>query len=101
MSDISTVKALTFDLFGTVLDLGASLEQPIDQFLTDTRAHVSVEQFWGDWRLRQRLEQYRDTVMMLRHSGYLATVNNAVRYVAACHHVNASQDDFDKLMAAW
>ena len=101
MNDASSVKALTFDLFGTVLDLGTSLEQPIASFLEDTGANVSSEQFWVDWRIRQRLEQYRDTIMMLGHSGYLATVNRSMRYVAAAHKVEANDTDFERLMSAW
>ncbi len=98
---LNSIKALTFDLFGTILDLGSSLREPIARFHSDTNAAVSVDDFWSSWRLRQRLEQYRDTMMALGHSGYLATVNNSLRYVAAEHDVDATEDDFDRLMASW
>ena len=46
------VQALTFDLFGTVLDLGESLIPFIDPFLKGKRAEIDAEAFWGQWRLR-------------------------------------------------
>ena len=95
------VVALTFDLFGTVLDLGTSLRQPIDDFLHTTKADISTDIFWADWRTRQRLEQYRDSLMMLGHSGYLATVRRAMVYVAESHGVGASEGDYEGLMSAW
>ena len=101
MTDMPEVQALTFDLFGTVLDLGSSLEQPIAEFLRATGASISPGQFWAEWRTRQRLEQYRDTLMMLGHSGYLVTVRRSLRYVAALNHVDAVDSDYDRLMAAW
>lgn len=101
MSELTEIKALTFDLFGTVLDLGESLRQPIADFLQSSNANVTAERFWSDWRTQQRLEQYRDTMMALGHSGYLETVRRAMRYVAACHDVHASEPAYRRLMAAW
>jgi 2-haloacid dehalogenase len=95
------IRALTFDLFGTVLDLGASLRQPIADFVASTNADVTPEQFWEDWRIRQRLEQYRDSLMMLGHAGYLETVRRAMHYVTDTHHVEATETEFNTLMAAW
>jgi 2-haloacid dehalogenase len=97
----SEIRALTFDLFGTVLDLDSSLEQPIKEFLTSVEAEVSTAQFWLDWRGRQRLEQYQDTIMMLGHSGYLETVRRALYYVAAMHRVRAKESEFRRLMDGW
>ncbi len=73
----SYVKALTFDLFGTVLDLGGSLTPHIDAFLKSKGMGISPDQFWERWRYRQRIEQYQDTLMMLGHSGYLETARRA------------------------
>jgi 2-haloacid dehalogenase len=95
------IQALAFDLFGTVLDLGSSLDQPIAEFLASADAHVSAAQFWLDWRMRQRLEQYQDTIMMLGHIGYLETVRRALHYVAAAHRLCAEESDFRHLMDAW
>ena len=101
MNSKPNVKALTFDLFGTILDLGTSLSPAISAFLQATGASMTQAQFWAEWRIRQRLEQYRDTIMMLGHSGYLAAANNAMRYVTESNRIVATEDDYDRLMAAW
>ncbi|MFN2202959.1 MAG: haloacid dehalogenase type II [Caldilineaceae bacterium] len=101
MSKPDGILALTFDLFGTVLDLGTSLRQPIGEFLRTTNAELSVDSFWADWRTRQRLEQYRDSLMMLGHSGYLETVRRAMVYVAESHGIEAGEGAYDELMSAW
>ena len=59
------LKALTFDLFGTILDLGGSLRPTIEAFLSRKGSEVTAEVFWDHWRARQRIEQYQDTIMML------------------------------------
>lgn len=72
MATFPDVKALTFDIYGTVLDLTGSLAPIIDDFLKAKGATVSTAQFWGDWRARQRLEQFQDTIMMVGHYAYVA-----------------------------
>ena len=81
MANFAETKALTFDLFGTILDLGGSLTPFIKESL-DARdvVDVSAAEFWEQWRYRQRIEQYQDTIMMLGHSGYLETVRRALHY---------------------
>ena len=54
-------RALTFDLFGTVLDLGGSLTPYIADFLSAEGSEVAADEFWEQWRYRQRLEQFQDT----------------------------------------
>ena len=56
-SGLSAVKALTFDLFGTVLNLAGSLTPRIAEFLESKAAPVSAADFWTQWRYRQRIEQ--------------------------------------------
>ena len=46
MSVYPGVKALTFDLFGTVLDLGGSLTPPIAKLLEEKGADSSADEFW-------------------------------------------------------
>jgi len=84
------VKALTFDLFGTVLDLGGSLTPYIADFLQTKKSSVDATTFWNQWRARQRLEQYQDTIMMLGHSGYLETARRAFVYTLKLNQVEAS-----------
>lgn len=101
MSDVSTVQALTFDLFGTILDLGGSLTPPLRPFLQGKKATISAEQFWEQWRVRQRLEQYQDTLMMLGHSGYLETVRRAFVYVLRQNRIDATADEVATFMQNW
>jgi 2-haloacid dehalogenase len=67
MPHLEKVEALTFDLFGTVLDLGGSLTPFLEVMLKDQGTGVSAQTFWQQWRYRQRLEQFQDTIMMLGH----------------------------------
>jgi len=101
MQNLSTIKALTFDLFGTVLDLGGSLKPFIAKFLEEQGASVSTDQFWDQWRVRQRLEQYQDTLLMLGHSGYLETVRRALVYTLRLNQIEMSPEEVAGVMLAW
>jgi 2-haloacid dehalogenase len=101
MQAFPEVQALTFDLFGTVLDLGGSLTPFIARFLEAKGAAVSPPRFWEQWRVRQRLEQYQDTLMMLGHSGYLETSRRALVYTLALNEIEASGAEVTELMQAW
>jgi len=65
MTSIKSVKALTFDLFGMILDLAGSLTPFIGRFLKTKGSAVDPGRFWEQWRYRQRIEQYQDNIMML------------------------------------
>ncbi|MFO8089977.1 MAG: haloacid dehalogenase type II [Desulfatiglandaceae bacterium] len=95
------IKALTFDLFGTVLDLGGSLQPYIEKFLQAKGTKLSAEDFWARWRARQRIEQYQDSLFMLPHAGYLATSRRALVYVIAVSGIKAAVREVDELMSAW
>ncbi|MEW6265273.1 MAG: haloacid dehalogenase type II [Thermodesulfobacteriota bacterium] len=101
MDNLSEIKVLTFDVFGTILDLGGSLTPFIADFLKNKGASVGAERFWEQWRARQRIEQYQDTIMMLGHGGYLETSRRACVYTLALHHIPASTDEVADLMSAW
>ena len=101
MKKFSNIKALTFDLFGTILDLGGSLTPFIAQFLKSKGSEVSPEGFWGQWRGRQRIEQYQDTIMMLGHSGYLETARRGFVYTLRLNGVEASDEEVEHFMRAW
>ncbi len=101
MRDFSTVQALTFDLFGTILDLGGSLTPPLQPFLQAKEATVTAEQFWGQWRERQRLEQYQDTLMMLGHSGYLEVARRAFNYVLRRNGIAFTPEEEAAFMQNW
>lgn len=101
MAAFPHIKALTFDIFGTVLDLGTSLKPFIADFLEDKGADALPDHFWAQWRARQRLEQYQDTIMMLGHSGYLETARRAFVYTLGLNQLSASQEEVAKFMEAW
>ena len=101
MTNLSETKALTFDVFGTILDLSGSLTPFIADFLKNKGAGVGAERFWEQWRSRQRIEQYQDTIMMLGHSGYLETSRRACVYTLALCGIPASNSEVKDLMAAW
>ncbi|MEZ4709106.1 MAG: hypothetical protein R3A44_18005 [Caldilineaceae bacterium] len=63
MNPYPNVKALTFDLFGTILDLGGSLTPYIAEFLQQKGSSADPAHFWAQWRARQRIEQYQDTII--------------------------------------
>ena len=95
------VKALTFDLFGTVLDIAWSLHPFIQKFLAERSTELTPEQLWSQWRDRQRLEQFRDTMMMLGHCGYLEAARRALVYTLRKNHLSYVSDEVDELMTAW
>ncbi|HSR12891.1 MAG TPA: haloacid dehalogenase type II [Thermodesulfobacteriota bacterium] len=95
------VKALTFDLFGTVLDLGGSLTPFIAKFLQGKNSDLAPGRFWEQWRYRQRIEQYQDNIMMLGHSGYLETARRAFVYTLALNKIPFSKDEARDFMKAW
>jgi len=101
MEKLQNIKALTLDVFGTVLDLGGSLTPFIAKFLQRQGSNIDPKRFWEQWRYRQRIEQYQDNIMMLGHSGYLETARRAFVYTLALHGVQASADEVKEFMRAW
>ncbi len=101
MVKFNQVQALTFDLFGTILDLGGSLTPFIDEMLRKKGTDTTAEQFWQQWRYRQRLEQFQDTIMMLGHGGYLETVRRAFVYVLALNKIEMSKEEVQTFLACW
>ena len=99
--DLENCKALTFDLFGTVLDLGGSLTPFIGQFLALKGSDADPAEFWAQWRYRQRIEQYQDNIVDLGHSGYLEVARRAFAYVLRLNDVEATRDEIKDFMVAW
>ena len=84
---IVRVKYLTFDIFGTVMDLTGSLAGPAGEFLAAHGSSMTGPSFYAEWRERQRIEQYQDNLLMLGHSGYLETCRRAFVYCLKKHGV--------------
>jgi 2-haloacid dehalogenase len=95
------VRALTFDLFGTVLDLGGSLTPFIAEFLKEMKSSVSPGAVWAEWRYRQRIEQYQDNIVAMGHSGYLPVARRAGVYVLRQFGIDPAAAEMDRLMRAW
>ena len=95
------VTTLAFDIFGTVLDLTGSITPPTRQFLQRKGAAVSIETFWDQWRARQRIEQYQDSLMMLGHSGYLETCRRALLYCLRLNGIPFTDAEVREAMQAW
>lgn len=103
MPNLSDCKALTFDLFGTVLDLGGSLTPYIAEFVErrDAMDRVDPAAFWGQLRHRQRIEQYQDSLVQLGHTGYLETARKAFVYVARLNDLAPTDEEVDSFMRGW
>ena len=98
---IAQVNTLVFDIFGTVLDLGGSLSEPAGRFLAEHGSQVTADEFWDDWRGRQRIEQYQDNLYMLGHSGYLETCRRSFVYCLRLHGVDFEPGDVERFMAVY
>ncbi len=101
MSALSQIKALTFDLFGTVLDLGGSLTPFMAKFLERKGSEAAPGRFYEQWRYRQRIEQYQDNILMLGHSGYLEVARRAFAYVLELNGVRVSREEVEEFMEAF
>ena len=102
MTNITNTKVLTFDLFGTILDLGRCLIPFIHESL-DVRdiKNITADVFWEQWRYRQRIEQYQDSLLMLGHSGYLETVRRALHWTLRRYGIETTDDTVDEFMHGW
>ncbi len=100
-SPLADVRALTFDFFGTVLDLRGSLAPAISECLRQHESAMTPGEFWEHWRHRQRIEQYQDNIVALGHSGYLATARRALVYTLSFCDVAVDTVAIDELMQAW
>lgn len=101
MGSFDGVRALAFDLFGTVLDLDGSLVPPLATLLRSKGSRRGAAGFWAQWRARQRIEQYQDTILMLGHSGYLEVAERALRYTLRLNEIRFEQADIERAMGYW
>ena len=100
---IDKVTTLTFDIFGTVLDLAGSLIPPLNELLLRINADPTItgEAIWAHWRQRQRIEQYQDNLLMLGHSGYLAVKRKALIYTLRSQKIEFTYDQIDEFMQSY
>ena len=98
---LARVNYLTFDIFGTVMDLSGSLAGPAGDFLAAHGSGMSGQAFYAEWRERQRIEQYQDNLLMLGHSGYLETCRRAFVYCLKKHNVSYTAAEIQEFMKAY
>ena len=98
---LARVKYLTFDIFGTVMDLSGSLAGPAGEFLASHGSTMTGQAFYPEWRERQRIEQYQDNLLMLGHSGYLETCRRAFVYCLKKHNISYTSDEVQEFMQVY
>lgn len=102
-NSLKNCQIITFDLFDTVLDLGTSLNPWIQAFLESHKStnQIDSKSFWNLMRPRQRIEQYQDSLLALKHSGYLETARKAFIYTARLNNIQPTDTEIDKFMEGW
>ncbi len=98
---LDSVTTLTFDVFGTVLDLTGSLEAPTGMFLAELGSDMSGAELYAQWRARQRIEQFQDSLLMLGHSGYLETCRRALAYTLRANGIEFDAEQVVRFMEVW
>ena len=101
MSALDQVRTLTFDAFGTILDLGGSLTPRLDAFLEAKGIEMTAAALWGRWRTRQRIEQYQDNQFAAGHHGYLDSSRRALLYTLRALKLPFDDADVARIMEGW
>jgi FMN phosphatase YigB (HAD superfamily) len=101
MHPLDHVHTLTFDAFGTILDLGASHAPRLDQYVTTKDAKLSGDELWERWRQRQRIEQFQDNLFGAGHFGYLDSSRRALIYTLRTLKLPFEDADVHRIMEGW
>lgn len=98
---LQRVHTLTFDIFGTVLDLTGSIVPALRDFLTVRKSKLKADDLWVTWRGRQRTEQFQDSLLQLGHSGYLETARRALVYALEVHQLKGNVAEIEQVMRVY
>ena len=101
MDALSNVRALTFDAFGTILDLGGSHAPRLREFVKAKNAKTTAAELWDHWRQRQRIEQYQDNQFYTGHFGYLDSCRRALTYTLRASKLPFDDADLRRIMEGW
>src|SRR5262245_21230754 len=101
MAAIDSVHTLTFDAFGTILDLGGSHAPRLSDFLKSKGATISAAELWDRWLNRQRLQQYEDNLFCTGHFGYLDSSRRALLYSLRAAQLPFDDADIRRIMEGW
>jgi 2-haloacid dehalogenase len=95
------IKAMTFDLFGTVMDIRGSTLPATRSYLERKNSSLAAEDFWSVFRVRQRLEQYQDNILQLGHTGYRQAVRRAFIHTSRLLVTEPSEEEVKEYLKAW
>jgi len=100
---LERVNTLTFDVFGTVLNLSGSIVPRLEKLLKSCKVPESIKgvDVWQHWRQRQRIEQYQDNLLMLGHSGYLPVKKRSLIYSLRTMKIEFNYDQIDEFMSIY
>jgi 2-haloacid dehalogenase len=98
---LDSVHTLTFDLFGTILDLGGSHAARLGEFLKTKGSPLTAEALWERWRVRQRIEQFQDNLFCAGHFGYLDSSQRALVYALRAAELPFDDADIRRIMEGW
>ncbi len=101
MNPIDLVRTLTFDAFGTILDLGGSHAPRLGEFLKSKGSAMTAGELWARWRYRQRIEQYQDNQFCAGHFGYLDSSRRALLYTLRSSKLPFEDADVSRIMEGW
>ena len=74
---LENVTTLTFDIFGTVLDLTGSLVPPIRRFLSTKQTPVDAAEFWAQWRAAVGQLHFEPTETLIEGDHVLVTAQRS------------------------
>jgi 2-haloacid dehalogenase len=101
MNAFGLIHTLTFDAFGTILDLGGSHAPRLGEFLKSRGCEIAALELWERWRNRQRLQQYEDNQFYAGHFGYLDSSRRALIYTLRAAKLPFDDADVRRIMEGW
>lgn len=101
MDSLGFVHSLTFDAFGTILDLGGSHAPRLREFLKAKSSSLTTDELWDRWRSRQRIEQFQDNQFCTGHFGYLDSSRRALLYTLRAAKLPFDDADIRRIMDGW
>jgi 2-haloacid dehalogenase len=101
LNPLEQVHTLTFDAFGTILDLGGSHAPRLGAYLAEKGSPLTAGELWARWRYRQRIEQYQDNQLFTGHFGYLDSSRRALLYILRSSKLPFTDQDVARIMEGW
>lgn len=101
MDALSHVRTITFDAFGTILNLGGSHAPRLREFVKTKGSEITAGELWDQWRQRQRIEQYQDNQFYTGHFGYLDSCRRALIYALRASKLPFDDADVRRIMEGW